>query len=220
MGVTSSEKSMKKRKRTGIAILALMGLFISSGMALADPLEAEEEPTDSEVLAETLFSFGYDLINGLLLWNISSVDEPCTLPTGDEAEPEVEPDPDADPECELTGGEVAGPNGQVNHGMFIKLFNSLYDGNARGCVIRHLAQSDLGKGDQQVKVGDEVESEETDDTAPIDFTTVEADCEKGGDDTELVEGNGNGNGNGKGKPANAGKPESPGKSASAPGKNK
>jgi len=220
MGVTSSEKSMKKRKRTGIAILALMGLFISSGMALADPLETEEEPTDSEVLAETLFSFGYDLINGLLLWNISSVDEPCTLPTGDEAEPEVEPDPDADPECELTGGEVAGPNGQVNHGMFIKLFNSLYDGNARGCVIRHLAQSDLGKGDQQVKVGDEVESEETDDTAPIDFTTVEADCEKGGDDTELVEGNGNGNGNGKGKPANAGKPESPGKSASAPGKNK
>jgi hypothetical protein len=85
-------------------------------------------------------------------------------------------------------------------------------------VIRHLAQSDLGKGDQQVKVGDEVGSEETDDTAPIDFTTVEADCEKGGDDTELVEGNGNGNG--KGKPANAGKPESPGKSASAPGKNK
>jgi hypothetical protein len=211
---------MKKRKRTGIAVLALIGMLIGSGIALADPLETEEEPTDSQVLADTLFSFGYDLINGLLLWNISSVDEPCTLPTGDGAEPEVEPDPDADPECELTGGEVAGPNGQVNHGMFIKLFNSLYDGNARGCVIRHLAQSDLGKGDQQVKVGDEVESEETDDTAPIDFTTVEADCEKGGDDTELVEGNGNGNGNGKGKPANAGKPESPGKSASAPGKNK
>jgi hypothetical protein len=205
---------MKKRKRTGIAVLALIGLFISSGMALADPLETEEEPTDSEVLADTLFSFGYDLINGLLLWNISSVDEPCTLPTGDGSEP----DPDADPECELTGGEVAGPNGQVNHGMFMKLFNSLYDGNSRGCVIRHLAQSDLGKGDQQVKVGDEtdVETEETDDTAPIDFTTVEADCEKGGADTGLEDSNGNGNG----KPDSAGKPESPGKSASAPGKNK
>jgi len=210
---------MKKRKRTGIAVLALIGLFISSGMALADPLETEEEPTDSEVLADTLFSFGYDLINGLLLWNISSVDEPCTLPTGDGSEPDPETDPAADPECELTGGEVAGPNGQVNHGMFMKLFNSLYDGK-RGCVIRYLAQSDLGKGDQQIKVGDEidVETEETEDTAPIDFTTVEADCEKGGGDTGL-EGS-NGNGNGKGKPDNAGKPESPGKSASAPGKNK
>jgi hypothetical protein len=206
---------MKKRKRTGIAVLALIGLFISSGMALADPLETEEEPTDSEVLADTLFSFGYDLINGLLLWNISSIDEPCTLPSGDGAEP----DPDADPECELTGGEVAGPSGQVNHGMFMKLFNSLYDGNSRGCVIRYLAQSDLGKGDQQVKVGDDVavETEETDETAPIDFTTVEADCEKGGDDG--LE-DSNGNGNGKGKPDSAGKPESPGKSASAPGKNK
>jgi hypothetical protein len=214
---------MKKRKRTGIAVLALIGMLIGSGIALADPLETEEEPTDSEVLADTLFSFGYDLINGLLLWNISSVDEPCTLPTGDgaEPEPETEPEPEIGPECELTSGEVAGPNGQVNHGMFIKLFNSLYDGNARGCVIRHLAQSDLGQGDQQVKVGDEVdETEDTDDTAPIDFTTVEADCEKGGDDTGLEAGNGNGNGNGNGKSANAGKPESPGKSASAPGKNK
>lgn len=207
---------MQKLKRTTLTTFVLLGLFVSSGVAIADPLEAEEEPTDSEVLADTLFSFGYDLINGLLLWNISAVDEPCTLPTADGAEAEI--DPDADSECEITSGEVAGPNGQVNHGMFIKLFNSLYDGNARGCVIRHLAGSDLGKGDQQVKVGDEVDdTEETDDTAPIDFTTVEADCEKGGDDTGLEAGNGNGNG--KGKPATAGKPESPGKSASAPGKN-
>jgi len=202
---------MQKLKRTTLTTFVLLGLFVSSGVAIADPVETEvdeEEATDSAVLADTLFSFGYDLINGLLLWNISSIDEPCVLPT--------EGDLEAEAECELTGGEVAGPNGQINHGMFMKLFNSLYDGNSRGCVNRHLAQSDLGQGDQQVKVGDE--GEDTDDTAPIDFTTVEADCEKGGDDTGLEAGNGNGNGNGK--PANAGKPESPGKSASAPGKNK
>jgi hypothetical protein len=205
---------MQKLKRTTLITFVLLGLFVSSGVAFADPVETEvneEEATDSAVLADTLFSFGYDLINGLLLWNISSIDEPCVLPTEDDLEAEAE--------CDLTGGEVAGPNGQINHGMFMKLFNSLYEGNARGCVIRHLAQSDLGQGDQQVKVGDEVdETEDTDDTAPIDFTTVEADCEKGGDDTGLEAGSGNGNGNGK--PANAGKPESPGKSASAPGKNK
>jgi hypothetical protein len=205
---------VKRLKRSGIAVLVLIGLFVSSGIAVADPLEDEEETTESEVLADTLFSFGYDLINGLLLWNISSVDEPCTLPTGEDAETdaEVEGDVDAAPECELTSGEVAGPNGQVNHGMFMKVFNSLYAGNSRGCVLRHLAQADLGKGAQQVKVSDEVDllTEEPEDTEAIDFTTVEADCEKGEEDAVLA----NGNSNGKGKP------ESPGKSSSAPGKNK
>ncbi len=56
----------------------------------------------------------------------------------------------ADGECGLSGGDVTGPAGQVNHGMFMKLFNSLYEGQGRGCVVRFIAHSDLGKGDQQV----------------------------------------------------------------------
>ncbi|MFP4074577.1 MAG: hypothetical protein ACLFVZ_11120, partial [Actinomycetota bacterium] len=49
-------------------------------------------------------------------------------------------------DCELTAGEVAGPQGQINHGMFLKTFNAMFDGKARGCLVRHIAQSDLGKG--------------------------------------------------------------------------
>jgi hypothetical protein len=103
-------------------------------------------------------------------------------------------DPDADlpvesGDCgEITGGYVTGPEGQVNHGMFLRLFNSLYEGANRGCLVRHIAQSDLGKGDQQVEAdpafeaGDTVEPIED---GTIDFTTVAADCVRGpqgGDD--------------------------------------
>ncbi|HJQ92373.1 MAG TPA: hypothetical protein VJ950_11745, partial [Acidimicrobiia bacterium] len=98
-------------------------------------------------------------------------------------------------------------------------------------VVRHLAQSDLGKGDQQVQANDTTpfESVEAGDTGTVDFTTAEADCEhgrkadkqRGGADLEARGGNGS-----NGKPDHAGKPEdtgsagSSGNSGSAPGHNK
>lgn len=217
---------MKKLKKSIISVVA-MGLFVSSGVALAETSETEviEESTDTELVMDTLFSFGYDLINGMFLWNISSIDEPCALPASEDSE--TDPAAESDPDCVLTEGEVAGPEGQVNHGMFMKLFNTLYEGTGRGCVVRHLAQSDLGKGDQQVKVDDEAETE-TDPEATsdveeaVDFTTVETICQHGpgnGDDAELEE-EGNGKPPWAGKPEGVGKPDSPGKSGSAPGKNK
>lgn len=97
-------------------------------------------------------------------------------------------------ECALGAAEVAGPNGQVNHGQFMKTFNELYEGTGRGCINRHLAQSDLGKGDQQIKVSDvdpDFESVADGDQGEVTFSTILADCERGN-------GNGNGNGNGRG----------------------
>ena len=130
-----------------------------------------------------------------------------------------------DSECALNAAGVAGPNGQINHGMFMKLFNSVYEGTGRGCVVRHLAQSDLGKGDQQIQVS-EVDTDFVSvmegDTGVVDFETVLADCERG---------NGNGHrGNGH-RPQisdasdeesnqEGGRPESPGRSGDAPGRNK
>lgn len=215
---------MQKLKRTAVTTFVVLGLFVSSGIALAET-EVEEveadDATDAELMADTLFSFGYDLINGLFLWNISSVDEPCALPTAEDADP-VEPV--TDPECELTGGEVAGPNGQVNHGMFMKLFNSLFEGTGRGCVVRHLAQSDLGKGDQKVEAGGDTGADpaEVEGESTIDFTTIETSCQQvdeDGDEAEIEE-EGKGKPPWAGKPEGKGKPESPGKSGSAPGKNK
>ena len=57
-------------------------------------------------------------------------------------------------DCGLRGGEVAGRQGQINHGSLMKLFDSLYVGQGRGCLNRHLAQADFGKGDQQIYVSD------------------------------------------------------------------
>ena len=93
-------------------------------------------------------------------------------------------------ECgEVTGGYVTGPQGQVNHGMFLKLFNSMYDGPKRGCLVRHIAQSDLGKGDQQVEADPDFEADETVQTiedGSVIFTTAITDClhgpDRGGDE--------------------------------------
>lgn len=74
----------------------------------------------------------------------------------------------------FTGADVTGPAGQVNHGMFMKLFNSLYEGSHRGCVARVLAQSGLGKADQQVRPGDETSGDEEPEDEIVDGSaTVE-----------------------------------------------
>jgi len=220
------------------------------------------EIEDREDVDDTLFNFGYDLLNRLFLWNLSALDGvfDCTLENGeltatygdtsdegvvpvdnledgagtvvfpnrpaDQVADDLEPADSpvaysgADGECGVSGGEVTGPNGQVNHGMFMKMFNSLYDGRGRGCVVRHLAQSDLGKGDQQIQAGEDADFEavEAGDTGTVEFTTAEADCEHGrkagsaDGEAELEAQSGDG---ANGKPDHAGKPEHPGKSENA-----
>ena len=276
---------MRTHRRFGVIVLVLIALMAASGMAWAQTDEDDAiEIEDSGDRNDTLFNFGYDLLNRLFLWNLSALDwvYDCTLEDGsltatygettetglvpvenlegaagvvefpnrpaDQVADDLEPADSpitysgADGECGVSGGEVSGPNGQVNHGMFMRLFNSLYEGRGRGCVVRHLAQSDLGKGEQQVQAGDtSFESVEAGDTGTVDFTTAEADCEHGRNadeqdgEVELDAQAGN-SANGKpehaGKPDHAGKPEhagnpgdrgsagSPGNSGSAPGHNK
>lgn len=122
---------------------------------------------------------------------------------------------------EFDGGYVTGPEGQVNHGTFLKLFNEMYEGENRGCLVRHIAGSDLGKDDQKVEADPEFEADEI--VEPIEdgtitFTNTGADCVRGPErdqgDEELDEESdlrgppqfvkdkfgGDGPGNGKGKP--------------------
>lgn len=229
---------MRNLKRRGVVLLTFIGLLALSGLASAQ-LGEEEEPED------TMFNFGYDEKFHLLVWNTSPSNGPndCTLEnravnpsylteTGsilvdgltregtdvtfpDREVETADPLPySSDNDCKLHAAEIAGPNGQINHGMFMKLFNSLYEGQGRGCLNRYLAQSDLGKGDQHIRVSDDdpdfvpVVDE---DTGEIVFSTFAADCERGK----------NGNGNGPEAASNRdGRPDSPGKSGDAPGRNK
>lgn len=93
----------------------------------------------------------------------------------DESEPAQDPIPyDGEGECGISGVAV-GSQGHINHGQFMKLFKDLYDMRGRGCLNRWLAQSDLGKNDQQVKTQD-FEEPEIGSEGTIDFTTVPASC--------------------------------------------
>lgn len=106
---------------------------------------------------------------------------------------------------------VVGPNGQVNHGQIARRIHELAEVRQRGCVTRTVAQSDLGKGDQQVRPREQ--STSTDATEPVDRSVLEGECSDSGVSSELV-------------PATAsdhrvGDPDTPqGKSGDVPGKNK
>ncbi len=113
-----------------------------------------------------------------------------------------------DPACVLTAVDVTGPNGQVNHGQVVRSFvHALKELGLRGngCAVRAIAQSEYGKGDQQVRTSDVEDSEDgstTEDSATLNRTVVleaiVATCLAGSDDSD---------GNDRGRPDKAEKPE-------------
>jgi hypothetical protein len=110
--------------------------------------------------------------------------------------------------CGLTGVVVAGPNGQINHGQFMKaakgLLGGLYEGKVRGCLVRHLAQSEIGRTDTtRVRVS-EVDPIVIEDGQVTFSEAFEADCDRGKK-----------KGNGEAESTRGGRPDSPGKSGEA-----
>jgi hypothetical protein len=128
----------------------------------------------------------------------------------------------ADGPCGIFAVAV-GTKGHINHGQFMKVFKQLIDMQGRGYLNRWIAQSDLGKGDQQIKKGDEPGLEIE---AGIDFTTVIASCDHGKKEKpEDHPGNGHAKdggdkGDNDGGDHRRGRPDSPGKSGNAPGHDK
>ncbi|HEX6300657.1 MAG TPA: hypothetical protein VF148_09365 [Acidimicrobiia bacterium] len=232
-----------KKKITIMA--AVVGLLAVSGLAVA----AEHDGDDAE---DTVFNFGYDEVNHVLVWGISPIDSQDDCPLGDAVEVTYGSTDDGviqvpllpDDACGLSGVAVPGPNGQVNHGMFMKAINSVYEGTGRGCVNRYIAHSDLGKGDDQIQVSD-VDPDGTEvnqgDQGTVDFESVFADCERGKEGNltgqekaaankaaaaEKERGNSNsapgrsGSAPGESGPAQSNSDSAPGKSGSAPGRDK
>lgn len=226
---------MQKLKRSGFTAFILIGLLTGSGVAWAADEEVGATPETIEFgqAADTLFRFGYDLINRMFIFDLSALDGDTAYdcPLAEDAAAATDGET-SEVDCGRTV-EVSGPQGQVNHGTFLSLINSLWEGPGRGCVIRHLAQSDLGKGDQQVKANDEAGPDnevEPVGAGEIDLTSVETTCRHGnqGSDVEVDDGsaevesadNKSGDNKSLGKPEGVGKPASPGNSGSAPGHNK
>ena len=212
--------------RRAVILIVVLGLMTLSALALAQPNQVGAVTQHTHQEPDTIFHFGYDEEGQVLVFGISDIEdaEDCTLEgevvlTYGESSDGLIAVTNGGEDCELSGVEVTGPQGQVNHGMFMKAFNSVFEGTGRGCLIRHLAQSRLGMDEQQVRVPDadpDFETVQPDDIALVEFSSVLTKCQHG-------RGNGNGNGNGNGPPDHAaadnrGRPESPGKSAEAPGR--
>jgi len=123
-----------------------------------------------------------------------------------------------DGECGVSAGVVGGPNGQINHGQFMKLFHELVDKQGMGCLNRIMAQSDLGKGDQQLRASDVDAAFAPDTSGKVDFMTVATDCDKK-DKGENAQASLNGKEE-KDKGDKSGRPDSPGNSGNAPGHDK
>jgi hypothetical protein len=121
----------------------------------------------------------------------------------------------ADGVCGLTGVVVAGPNGQVNHGQFMKaaksLLSGLYEGKVRGCLVRHLAQSDIGRTDDtRVRVSDVADPiPPIEEDVAVEFATFEADCDRGKKTADV-----------EAESTRGGRPDTRGNSANAPGHTK
>lgn len=122
-------------------------------------------------------------------------------------------------ECSLVGVDVTGPEGQVNHGTITSSFvHALQELGIRGagCYIRTIAQSDYGKGDQQITVdGDEDTIEviedgtQAEETASVDLASHETSCEHGRSQDD------HGRPDDAGRPETAGKPEGAGRPETA-----
>ena len=251
-------QGMSRLRRSSIVLLVAFGLIAGAGIASAAEGDPTEEPSE-----DTLFNFGYDEANHILLVGTSATDSTydCTLENGtltaeygaadnghipvdmllaeDKAAIEFANRPTeevgsdftpadtvaytgADRDCGISGGVVGGPNGQINHGQFMKLFHQLIDRRGMGCLNRVIAQSDLGKGDQQLQKSD-VDVDATfapATTGQVDFTTVAADCNRDKKDKgENHQASSNAQGK-KDKGDKSDRPDSPGNSGNAPGKNK
>jgi len=166
-----------KNRRTAVVLATIIGLLAISGLAMASSQSGEKDDGVLNFAADS----GPD--GDFLFWNITSLEfgdddfntlnESCALEgqgpfqyTWDgevlQLDGYIE-----DGTCgAFQGGDVTADGHPLNHGAFMSAFNSWYEGPGRGCIVRHLAQSDLGKT--------------TDTTAgEIDFESAAIDCQHG-----------------------------------------
>lgn len=196
--------------------MAVHGALVTLMVMVAVPGSAQEEAELNT--ADRVLIHGYDPAAMQLLWatvldpgaagacaldgDQISDDGTYTYDIGEDGTVTVE---GAEGECSFHATDVTGPEGQVNHGSVVSSFvralkDSGYEGGV-GCFVKLIAQSDYGKGDQQVTTGEAAESEEdggetsaTGDTT-VELTVADTSCGKP-DDVGQPEHDGNGNGNG------------------------
>lgn len=202
-------------RRTTVVLTTIIGLLAISGLAMASSHSAEKNDGVLNFAADS----GPD--GEFLFWNITSLEfgeddftglyDSCALEgqgpfqyTWDGAALQLDGYTDDGTCSSFQGGDVTADGHPLNHGAFMSAFNSWYEGTGRGCIVRHLAQSDLGKT--------------TDTTAgEIDFESAALDCQHGNSSVDHPTDNDSDTSPpGKDKWGE----DKPGRSGDAPGRNK
>ena len=160
-------------------------------VALAMPALGQSDDAEPAMMdpADRVLIHGYDPIAMQLLWTTfiddGELSDECELLEGqDDYVYEIDRHGTVNVEgldgttCAFQATDVTGPEGQVNHGTVVSAFvraleESGYDG-PRGCVIRVIANSDYGKDEQQVKVGENVSSDGGE--TSVELTVSETTC--------------------------------------------
>lgn len=203
-----------------IVVFAALSLLLTAGIASANGDGGKPE-------GDTLFNFGYDPEAQLFLYGTAPATEDmvvtCTLANGALAVSYGHADDDDIIPVETNGAECAvsaveiGDRGHINHGQFMKLFNELIDTPRRGCLNRWLAKSQLGKNDQHIRHTDFGAADGAVDGGDVFFETAIASCDKKREDHP---GQGHAKADKQNKGNGHGRPDSPGKSDKAPGRDK
>lgn len=151
------------RSTTSMLVLALVLAMIAPAGAQMD---LSEDPTTEKVDYDAI-SMELDLELKMLVFSLGK--DGADLVDCTEAAIATEGEA---PVTDIEGCHVisiAGPNGQVNHGTIVSSMAHQF-GPGKGKLMRHVANSTLGTGDQQVKVengdDDAAEVEEADDSKP------------------------------------------------------
>ncbi len=152
------------------ASMGVLALLLSLLVPAGAQTDLTEDPAEeAEKVDYDAISMDLDQELNLLVFSLGMEGEElpdCTaaeiLTDGEEPTTETEG-------CHVVS--IAGPNGQVNHGSVVSAM-AHYLGPGKGKIMRHVAKSNFGKGDQMVKVdgadggeeadaGEEADTEET-----------------------------------------------------------
>jgi len=191
-----------------IVIGVAIGLLFTAGVA-----SANTEETDPRL--DTRLTYGYDAQAQLFFASTQDVESAavdCTVndpisATYDVADGTVSIAELNDGDCAMSGVPV-GAKGHINHGQFMRLFKETIEMRGHGCLNSWIAQSNLGKDDQQVKTKDFEAGTDIATEGTIDFTTELASCKHGEKDK------------GEDHPGRGKDKERPGKSGEAKGHKK
>lgn len=133
------------------AIALILALLVPAGAQT----NSSDDPAPEKVELDAI-STELDLERNLLVFSLGKNGEEladcgeAVITEGEEPTTDVEG-------CHVVS--IAGPNGQVNHGSIVSAMAHQF-GPGKGKLMRHIAQSDLGKGDQKVKGNGDVDKGE------------------------------------------------------------